>query len=74
MLAIYVILVIIPAKCEYPLLANNSVRIADNLDNPALKGATITFSCPPGKILIDYMHGEWKTGTKYGNCRGKVCR
>ena len=57
--------VILSAKCENPLVADNSVRIT-GYHNPALEGATLTFSCPPGKTLIGpnittcMENGEWE--------------
>ena len=57
--------IIISAKCEHPLVVDNSVRIADH-HSPALEGGTLTFSCPPGKTLIGpntttcMENGEWE--------------
>ena len=70
---------IIPAKCEYPLVDDNSVRIADYPENPTLEGATITFSCPPGKTLTGpnmttcMENGEWElnVGIVEVKCVGK---
>ena len=53
------------AKCGYPLVADTSLRIT-GYHNPALEGATLTFSCPPGKILTGpntttcMENGEWE--------------
>ena len=60
-----VMFITIAAKCGYPLVADNSPRITGYHD-PALEGATLTFSCPPGKILtgpnmtICMKNGEWE--------------
>ena len=72
-------MVIITAKCEYPLVADNSVRVDDYPHNPILEGTTITFSCAPGKILIGpnmttcMENGEWepKVGIVEVKCAGK---
>ena len=53
------------AKCGYPLDADNFLRIT-GYHNPPLEGATVTFSCPPGKILTGpnrttcMGNGEWE--------------
>lgn len=50
------------ARCGYPLAADNSLRIT-GYHSP---GATITFSCPPGKTLVGpntttcKENGEWE--------------
>ena len=66
------------ARCEYPLVADSSVRIAGYL-NPALEGTTIIFSCPPGKLLIGpdtttcMENGEWEPNVGIGGvmCAGE---
>ena len=67
--------IILLAKCSYPLVEERGVLITEYSDL-ALEGASVTFACPPGLIMVGSNtsicteNGQWNPDPATATCKG----